>query len=210
MKIDLVVIGMILLVIVLLIVAGSKKIKKHQKYDNPPTKIKTKFIRNGDKEQDNKLVITDNESGNTISVSVNGDNIYYDKNSDGTNNIPMKNEGGKLTPVFDISFYKTKYVFDTDTDIGLYVGYIDGSKIGNESNNLDYGFRFSPIRIGDYVAPDLLLSPKATGIGLSVYPLVNSDYKILSHVGLGYGKVFAFQDNFSERNLFFISASFKF
>jgi hypothetical protein len=210
MKINLVVIGMILLVIVFLIVIGSKAIKKHQKYDSIPTKTKFELIRTGDKEQDNKLTATHIESGDTLSLLIKDNNVYFDKNSDGTNNILMKDENGKLSPVYDISLHKTKYLIDTDLDIGMYVGYIGGSKISNESNNFDYGVRFSPFRIGEYVAPDLLLSPKATGIGLSVYPFVNSDYKILSHVGLGYGKVFTFQDNFSERNLFFISTSFKF
>lgn len=208
MKINIFVIGIIIIIIFTLVITSSSSLRRNQKYDSVPTKTKFELIRTKDKEQDNKLTATHVSSGDTLTLLIRDNNVFFEKNADGSNNILLKEEDGKLTPVYDISLNKTKYIFDIDDDFGLYGGYISGKKIDNE--NFDYGIRYSPMRIGEYVSPDILLSPKAAGIGLSVYPLINYNNKILSHFGLGYGKVFAFKDDFSERNLFYISTTFKF
>jgi hypothetical protein len=81
-----------------------------------------------------------------------------------------------------------RYPIDYDADLGAWAGARVGGTDGE--SGLDIGLRFSPVRfLYGSLAPDLLVSPKQAGLGVSLYPPAQTVGYKWQHFGLGLGYV---------------------
>jgi hypothetical protein len=84
-----------------------------------------------------------------------------------------------------------RYPIDYDTDLGAWAGFRVASTDGNKpegETGLDIGLRYSPIRLGyGVVSPDILISPRQAGLGISVYPPAQTVRYPFNKLGLGLG-----------------------
>jgi hypothetical protein len=84
-----------------------------------------------------------------------------------------------------------RYPIDFDTDIGAWAGFRVASPEGNKpegETGFDIGLRYSPVRLGyGVISPDLLVSPRQAGIGVSVYAPAQSVSYPYNKIGIGLG-----------------------
>jgi hypothetical protein len=176
-------------------------------------KSEIELIRENDDvtENDNQVKISHIDRPNDVlSLRLWHDYILYPNEKDGTPAIPTRrNDDGTTTPIWKIEAVRKKYIFDPGWDIGAYAGYLSGPKGETDIKPLDVGIRFSPLRIWNTAATDILVSNQAAGLGISFYPAPERYGEGWSHVGIGYGRVISYSDECS-RNLFYASFSTRF
>ena len=98
------------------------------------------------------------------------------------------------------------------SDFGTFGGYAP-TRTTKEGSLIDGGFvaglRFSPFRaLYDVVAPDILLSPKTAGLGVSFYLPSDRFGGIFDHWGIGYGHLWP-TDGGRSSNIWYLSFSTK-
>ena len=168
-----------------------------------PTKVDYHTTRS-DKELDGKIVIEHVPSGDKLRIDHYDGNFLY---PNGDVEFPKDKNGlvlWKVEPTRD------RYFVDFNFDVGAYAGVVDGHKTSNKTSDTDVGIRYSPLRIGyGLFAPDALVSRQSAGIGISCYPSPDNWGKYWRHVGIGYGKVYTYED-MKLRNLFYLSFSTRF
>ena len=103
--------------------------------------------------------------------------------------VPFQDKGqavGKNDWTYKYTVHR--YPVDYDTDIGAWAGARLQPK--NDESGLDIGFRYSPVRFAyGILAPDILVSPRQAGLGVSAYPPAQSVSHNWQHVGVGLGYV---------------------
>lgn len=82
-----------------------------------------------------------------------------------------------------------RYGLDYTRDIGAWAGFrVSETTTDNDKGDvgLDVGIRYSPVRLGyGVISPDILVSPRQAGVGVSFYPPAQSVSPLLQHFGLG-------------------------
>lgn len=133
------------------------------------------------------VVIKNNKTGDKLALDVLNGYLVLPQ---GVTEVPKyKNESGLEVPVWSISHIKKEYWFDLGTDLGVYGGYLLGTKNEKDVRSFDTGIKFSPCRIAfNYLSPDLLIGPQGAGIGLSFYPRPERFGKFWDHAGIGIGR----------------------
>lgn len=150
---------------------------------------------------DGKVKITHKPSGNSLSFD------YYDGYfllPKGDEKLPLDPAG---KPLWDFDYSKPTYWVDPRFEIGAYAGVLTGSTKGTDVEPFDVGLKLSPTRLFfDSTTVDALVSNQAAGLGLSFYPSPLRFGPAWRNVGLGYGRVFTYDDG-AQRNLFYLTIS---
>lgn len=122
----------------------------------------------------------------------------------GEDNLPLGVNGGKL---WEFKYTRPTYWIDPRFEIGVYGGFLDGPKEGTDIKPLDVGIKLSPVRLFfDSATIDGLISNQAAGLGISVYPSPAKFGVAWRNVGLGYGRMYSYDDGV-QRNLFYFTVS---
>lgn len=81
-----------------------------------------------------------------------------------------------------------RYPIDFDHDFGAWAGFRVGKTDTSDTNGLDMGIRYSPVRfVYGVVSPDLLVSPRQIGVGASAYLPAQTVNHHFQHFGVGVG-----------------------
>jgi hypothetical protein len=124
----------------------------------------------------------DRPEGTVEVVAPSGDSWALSLYSGG---VPYQ-ERGQIAGKPDWSYKYTvhRYPVDLDHDFGAWGGF---RVVPTESESgFDVGLRYSPARfVYGTLSPDLLVSPRQAGVGVSVYPPAQSVGYQLQHFGLG-------------------------
>lgn len=180
-----------------------------------PPKVVTEFVRpDTAKTSDNEdiqgsVVIKNNKTGDKLSLNVVHDYLVL---PEGTKELPKyKNEqSGLEEPIWSISHVKKEYWFDPGTDIGVYGGYLFGTKDDKEIRSFETGIKFSPCRmVFNYLSPDLLVSPQGIGLGLSFYPRPERFGNFWDHLGVGIGREMMY-NNGDQHTIMYFNVSTRF
>lgn len=166
------------------------------------------FDIKGSLENDNKVIITNLDSDQKLTFLMKDNFLLL---PDGEFNLPTKKDiNGKEVPLWKIEHIKRDIFFDLGWDFGTYAGYIsDVPEDQNRIKEFDVGLRFSPLRVYNSFATDILISSQDAGLGISFYPLPIRYGYIWNHLGLGYGKMVDY-DKKEFHNLFYLSFSTRF
>lgn len=109
----------------------------------------------------------------------------------GTSGPAAKPAGTADTGDWHIEYRVNRYALDYSYDLGAWVGFRVKTTSGDNPKGdvgLDAGLRFSPVRLGyGIVSPDLLVSPRQAGVGVSFYPPAATVAPALQHFGVGVG-----------------------
>lgn len=111
--------------------------------------------------------------------------------------------------VWQIKDEVTYGLFEPGLDIGGFTGYARWSNGSSPSrSSFQAGLRISPLRLayGTVSCPDILISSQALGYGISAYAPAGWVGDTFSHIGLGYGRLYAFHGG--QANLAYLSFSF--
>jgi hypothetical protein len=163
-----------------------------------------------DKENDNTVTLTHRPSGDSIEFKLWHDYLLFPKDESGKPIIPTrKNDDGTEEPIWKYEAERKRFFFDFTWDIGVYGGLFTGSTEKDGGSELNVGLRGSPVRIWNTIAPDLLLSDKTIGVGVSFYPAPERFGEGWNHLGIGYGYCTPFNDG-SSGSLFYLSFSTQF
>lgn len=111
--------------------------------------------------------------------------------------------------VWQIKDEVTYGLFEPGLDIGGFAGYARWSNGATPSRSaFQTGLRVSPLRslYGTVSFPDFLFTSQAIGYGISLYSPAAWAGDTLSHIGLGYGRLYAFHGG--QANLAYLSFSF--
>lgn len=109
---------------------------------------------------------------------------------DGTLLYEPKDQAGAAEGAkWEYDYTQHRYAFDYTKDIGAWVGFrVARTTTDNDKGDvgLDVGIRFSPLRVAyGVISPDLLVSPRQAGVGVSFYPLSQSVAPMFQHFGVG-------------------------
>jgi hypothetical protein len=150
-----------------------------------PTKTTHNGIRHHDNKPEADIVVTHKPSGDKWGLS-----LYAD-------GVPYQEREQIADDKFQYEYTRHRYGIDIDLDLGVWTGF--RSSGDSKDSAIDIGLRYSPVRLAwGYIAPDLLLSPNAGGIGVSFYiPDAPGFWK---HVGVG----IAWMDDFHSHTTSFM------
>jgi hypothetical protein len=149
---------------------------------------------------DGKISLKHIKSGDALSLE------YYDNYlllPPGSNDLPRGKDGEKI---WELEYTKPTYWIDPRFEIGAYAGFLSGRK-DPQNSTLDVGIKLSPARIFfDSTTIDALFSTKNGGVGISYYPAPIHFGPAWRNVGIGYGRMYSYNDG-SPRNLFYFTIS---
>ena len=150
---------------------------------------------------DENVKITHKPSGDILSFDYYDGYILLPK---GTDKLPVDPDGN---PLWSINYSKPTYWIDPRFEVGAYAGFLTGDVRGTDIKPFDVGLKLSPTRLFfDSTTVDALISPQASGLGLSFYPSPLRFGPAWRNVGLGYGRVYTYDDG-AQRNLFYLTIS---
>jgi hypothetical protein len=165
-----------------------------------PTMEAPKLIRD-EGVVDGKVQIKHLPSGNSLNFD------FYDGYfllPPGKDSLPLGEDGSKL---WEFKYTKPTYWIDPRFEIGAYAGFLDGGKEGTDIKPFDVGLKLSPTRLFfDSTTVDALVSNQGAGLGLSFYPSPARFGPAWRNLGLGYGRVYTYDDG-AQRNLFYLTIS---
>lgn len=152
----------------------------------PPTNVPA-LIRK-DHGIDGTVAVTHVPSGDSIKADTYLGNLYW---------TPEDRDAG----TWRVKMLRYRYLIDPGLDVGAYGGYCDG---------FETGIRLSPVRLlYGTTALDGLIGSKGAGAGVSVYPMPEYFGPLWRHLGVGYGREYAY-DGDSSNNLFYMALSTRF
>lgn len=111
---------------------------------------------------------------------------------------------------WEIKYYRHYYMFDPGLDLGAYCGVVD-TRSSDRTDPIDAGLRVSPCRFlnGIVSTPDLLLSGRNAGFGISLFPPPELVGRGFSHLGIGVGHVWNYRTGVGE-NMAYLSFSVRY
>ena len=160
-----------------------------------PPKTQFHMLRTGD-QVDGTVKVTHVPSGDSFTTDVSSGQFYQD---------PEQGESGK----WNTKILRDRYMIDPGLDIGTFAGaYMGGSTEGHDA--MAVGIRYSPVRLlYGTLAPDLLATSDAAGVGLSLFPPPDYFGHAWNHVGIGFGRLWDYDGGQSD-NIGYLSFSTRF
>lgn len=165
---------------VLFWVGGSRAPDKGTQTALKPTDNTYLGIRNHDDKPESTLELT-SPAGEHWGLSLYAGGVPYQEREQAEAN------GKSDKPGWSYKWTVHRYPIDYDTDLGAWAGFrVSDSGKGDHNGVFDVGLRYSPVRFAyGVIAPDLLLSPRQAGVGVSFYPPAQSVSYNLQHLGVG-------------------------
>lgn len=150
---------------------------------------------------DGKIKVKHIPSGDSFNLGMYDDYFLLPP---GENELPKAGDGTKL---WEFTYTKPTYWIDPRLEFGVYAGYLDGDKKGTNIDSFDVGLKLSPVRLFfGTTTIDGLVSNQAAGLGASLYPAPIHFGQFWKNMGVGYGRVYTYDDN-AQRNLFYLTFS---
>lgn len=151
-----------------------------------PTENTWVGTRHHDDKPESDLKIT-SPNGDSWGLSLYAGGVPYQERSQADAN----KSGNEEKPGWSYKWTVHRYPVDYDTDLGAWAGFRVASGSGDNpegETGLDIGLRYSPVRFAyGIIAPDLLISPRQAGIGVSAYPPTKTVRYPFNKLGVGLG-----------------------